>query len=233
MPELAAIREAAPGTDFRVAGNRIANAPHRFSGRTAVHADRGVEEPITKPSPDAPYSNSMEGYYGEMPGALFPYFWAPAWNSVQSVNKFQQEIGGCLRGGAGGMRLIAPQGNGPVASADEIPPPFGRREGEWLVVAQSRVFGSDELSALAPAVAERIAPPAIGLNTEDAAALGLGAGETVKVNFSEESWRVNAEIRPSLPRGVAALSVGLPGMPCFQLPAWATIRRIGSAEAHP
>ncbi len=231
MPELAAIRGAAPGGDFRVAGNRIANAPHRFSGRTALHADRSIQEPITRPSPDAPYSDSMEGYYGEMPGELFPYFWAPAWNSVQSVNKFQQEIGGLLRGGPAGVRLIAREGNGSVAGVDEIPLPFSRRDSEWLVVPRSRVFGSDELSALAPAVAERIAPPAIGLNTEDAAALGLGAGETAQVTFGEERWTLNTEIRPSLPRGVAALSVGPPGMPGFRLPAWAAISRAGSAEA--
>jgi NADH-quinone oxidoreductase subunit G len=230
LPGLAAIREAAPGSDFRVVGNRIANAPHRFSGRTALHADRTVKEPITKPSPDAPYSNSMEGYYGEMPSALFPYFWAPAWNSVQSVNKFQQEIGGFLRSGPAGVRLIAPEGNGSVGDANEIPPPFSRRDGEWLVVPRTHVFGSDELSALAPAVAERIPPPTIGLNTEDAAGIGVEAGETAEVRIGQQHWIGNAEIRPSLPRGVAALSVGLPGTPAYELPAWATIRRLGSAR---
>jgi NADH-quinone oxidoreductase subunit G len=229
VPGLAAMREAAPDSDFRVVGNRVANAPHRFSGRTALHADRRVQEPITKPGPDAPYSNSMEGYYGDMPGALFPYFWAPAWNSVQSVNKFQQEIGSFLRHGPVGVRLIAPQGNGSVVSADEIPPPFSRRAGEWLVVPRSHVFGSDELSALAPAVAERIPSPTIGLNAEDAAAVNIVAGETAQVSIGEESLTANAEIRPSLPRGVAALDVGLPGTQAYQLPAWATICRVGSA----
>ena len=36
----------------------------------------------------------MEGYYGPMPSSLIPFFWAPGWNSVQAVNKFQNEIGG-------------------------------------------------------------------------------------------------------------------------------------------
>ena len=39
------------------------------------------------------------------------------------------------------------------------------------------------------------------------------------------------QIPPSLPRGVVALSVSLPGMPAFQQPAWVTICRIRSAEA--
>ena len=231
MPDLAAIRKAAPGGDFRVAGDRIANAPHRQSGRTALHANISVETPITRRSPDAPYSNSMEGYYGDMPGALFPYFWAPGWNSAQSVNKFQAETGGALRGGDPGVRVIAPGGRGSATGADEIPPPFSQRDGEWLIVPQSRVFGSDELSALAPAVAERIAPPAIGLNAEDAAVLGLGADDAVRVTIGEVNWTVSSQIRPSLPQGVAALSVGLPGMPALQLPAWGTICRAGSAEA--
>jgi NADH-quinone oxidoreductase subunit G len=231
LPHLARIREAAPESDFRVVGNRVANAPHRFSGRTAVHAHRSVKEPITKPGPDAPYSNSMEGYYGDMPGALFPYFWSPEWNSVQSVNKFQQEVGGFLRGDPAGVLLIAPEGNGSAVCADDVPAPFSRREGKWLIVPRTHVFGSEELSALAPAITERIPSPTIGLNNQDAAAVGVGADEMAQVSIGEESWRANVEIRPSLPRGVAALSVGMPGTPTSQLPAWATICRVGSTGA--
>ena len=51
---------------------------------------------------------TMEGYYGPMPSSLIPYFWAPAWNSVRAVNKFQDEVGGPLRGGDPGIRLIEP-----------------------------------------------------------------------------------------------------------------------------
>ncbi|MGH8141075.1 MAG: NADH-quinone oxidoreductase subunit NuoG, partial [Steroidobacteraceae bacterium] len=81
LPALAAIRAAAPDAALRVAGSRVASAPPRESGRTAMYADRSVHEPPPPPNPDAPYTESMEGYYGQMPAALYPFFWSPAWNS--------------------------------------------------------------------------------------------------------------------------------------------------------
>ena len=50
----------------------------------------------------------MEGYQGQPPAPLIPRFWAPGWNSVQALNKFQEEVGGPLRGGDPGRRLIEP-----------------------------------------------------------------------------------------------------------------------------
>ena len=57
-------------------------------------ANISVHEPEPPEDPDAPFSFSMEGYLGHPPPALIPRFWAPGWNSVQAVNKFQDEVGG-------------------------------------------------------------------------------------------------------------------------------------------
>ncbi|HLK84331.1 MAG TPA: NADH-quinone oxidoreductase subunit NuoG [Xanthobacteraceae bacterium] len=223
LPALAAIRDAAPAADFRIAGNRIRSAPHRYSGRTAIHADLTVHEPKPPQNPDAPYTNSMEGYYGRMPPALYPFFWAPSWNSVQALNKFQDEVGGALHGGDPGVRVIEPRPGADSDYAQEIPRPFARRDGEWLVVPQYRVFGSEELSALAAAVAERVTGPSLGLNPEDAAMLAVVDGDAVALELGGASHVLSAQIRPALPRGVAALSIGLPGLPAVALPAWARI----------
>ncbi|MGH8206866.1 MAG: molybdopterin-dependent oxidoreductase, partial [Steroidobacteraceae bacterium] len=168
LPALAAIRAAAPDAALRVAGSRVASAPPRESGRTAMYADRSVHEPPPPPNPDAPYTESMEGYYGQMPAALYPFFWSPAWNSEQGLNKFQQEVGGPLRGGPAGAHIFtgarsAGADGGPHTAvgtagsgAVDIPAAFAARADQWLLIPQYRVFGSDELSAQAPAVAERI-----------------------------------------------------------------------------
>jgi NADH-quinone oxidoreductase subunit G len=50
----------------------------------------------------------MEGYQDEPPAPLIPRYWSPGWNSVQALNKFQQEVGGRLKGGDPGKRLIEP-----------------------------------------------------------------------------------------------------------------------------
>jgi NADH-quinone oxidoreductase subunit G len=229
LPALAAIRRAAPPADFRVAGNPVRSAPHRYSGRTAIHADRTLREPKPPRNADGPFTNSMEGYYGAMPPGLYPFFWAPSWNSVQSVNKFQQEVGGALLGGDPGVRLLEPQPGSCGNYAGGIPAPFARRDGEWLVVPQYRIFGSDELSALAPAIAERMAGPALLLNPDDAAELVVGAGAIVTLVCDGGRRSLPVEFRPALPRGVAALSLGLPGLSGLTLPAWARI--IAGAEA--
>ncbi len=223
LPGLAAIRQAAPAADFRVAGNAVRSAPHRYSGRTAIHANRTMHEPQPPHNPDAPYTNSMEGYYGTMPAALYPFYWAPWWNSVQALNKFQEEVGGPMRGGDPGVRLIAPGSGAPDAYAEAVPAAFERRAGEWLLVPQYRIFGSEELSQHAPAVAERIAAPGLALNPEDAAALDLDEGESAEIVLDGSSRALPVRIRPALPRGVAALSAGVPGVAPMDLPAWARI----------
>jgi NADH-quinone oxidoreductase subunit G len=265
-PALQLVAAAAPGEHYRVAGNRVRSAPHRFSGRTAMHLDRSVREPIPLRNPDAPFTNSMEGYYGAMPGALYPFFWAPGWNSAQALNKFQEEVGGPLRGGDTGVRLFAsgsrcttsssapnsvePQDDGrngsaagaandgtaPIApqrtgfDADGVPSPFARRDGEWLVVARHPIFGAEELSAFAPAMDERIAPAVLAVHPEDARTLGASDGGLVEIKHSGRHHRIRIRAEPGMVRGVAALTVGVPGIAWMPLPAWMAIRRVGPSE---
>jgi NADH-quinone oxidoreductase subunit G len=230
MPALAAIGAAAPSAGFRVDGNRIASEPHRYSGRTALHADRSVFEPKPPPHDDGPYTNSMEGYYGTMPAALYPYIWAPAWNSVQALNKFQAEVGGAMAGGDAGVRLL----QSPLASrgyARDVPPPFAPREHEWLILPQYELFGSEELSALAPAILERSGRVRIALNAQDAATLSVADGETVAVALAPAAVHAKVSIHPALPHGIAALSTGARGFAGTALPAFARLSRVGNVEA--
>ena len=116
-------------------GQKIPRQPHRYSGRTAMHADVDVHEPQPPDDPDSPLAFSMEGFDGQPPAALIPRFWAPGWNSVQAVNKFQDEVGGPLRGGDPGRRLIEPPTRPGDAMCDAVvPAAFEPRAGEWLVV---------------------------------------------------------------------------------------------------
>ena len=111
LPQLAAVTRAAPSADFRMAGAKVPREPHRYSGRTAMLANISVHEPKPPDDPDSPLSFSMEGNPDQPPSALLPFFWSPGWNSIQAVNKFQAEIGGPLRQGDPGVRLIEPGRN--------------------------------------------------------------------------------------------------------------------------
>lgn len=85
------------------------------------------------------------------------------------------------------------------------------------------LFGSEELSALAPAVAERAPAPYLALNAADAAALGIGDSGLATVRLASGPQRLPVRIRPELPAGLAGLPLGLPGLVGITLPAWARI----------
>ncbi|MEW6612652.1 MAG: NADH-quinone oxidoreductase subunit NuoG [Pseudomonadota bacterium] len=223
LPQFAPITQVAPSARFRIAGMKLEREPHRYSGRTAVLADLTVHEPKPPQDPDSPLSFTMEGYYGPEPAPLIPFFWAPGWNSIQSVNKFQDEVGESLRGGDPGRRLIEPAADAVPAYFADVPPAFRRRPGEWLLVPLYHLFGSEELSALAPAVAERAPAPYLALNAADAAALGIGDGGLATVRLASGPQRLPVRIRPELPAGLAGLPLGLPGLVGITLPAWARI----------
>jgi len=220
LPTLASIPQAAPGADFRVNGAKIRRETHRSSGRTAIHAAASVHEPKPPEDPDSPLSYTMEGYFGPMPSPLIPYFWAPSWNSVRAVNKFQDEVGGQLRGGDPGVRLIEPTFEAVPHYFEGVPEAFAQRAGEWLIVPLHEIFGSEELSRLAPAVGERVPQSYLALNSDDAVSLHIAEGAMVTVSLAGEVSHLPVKLRPDLPPGVAGMVAGLCGSTGIFLPAW-------------
>mgnify|MGYP001557386501 FL=1 len=237
IPGLQSIPGAAPAAGFRIDGQKIPREPHRYSGRTAMLANISVHEPEPPDDPDTPFSFSMEGYPDHPPPALIPRFWAPGWNSVQSVNKFQDEVGGSLTGGDPGVRLIEPVPDGgrggglggEIAYFRNIPMAFSPRADEWLVVPLHHIFGSEALSVLAPAIAELAARPYLALNPEDAVELGLAAGNSAQLQLDRKGradYRLPVQLKVELQRGVAGLPAGLPGLTGIALPAWGKVARM-------
>ncbi|MGO8705698.1 MAG: NADH-quinone oxidoreductase subunit NuoG [Candidatus Brocadiia bacterium] len=231
LPCFGAVPGIAPPAGFRTLGRKIPRQPHRYSGRTAMHADSNVHEPQPPDDPDSALAFSMEGFSGEPPPALIPRFWAPGWNSVQSVAKFQDEAGGPLHGGDPGRRLIEPSSKPAEATRNEtVPPAFKARAGEWLVVPLYHVFGSEELSVLSRGVAELTPKPYLALRPEDLKRLGAADGDEIELTLNGAPLRLPARSWPTLANGLAGWPVGLPGMPAVSLPAWAALRRKATAE---
>jgi NADH-quinone oxidoreductase subunit G len=227
LPVFAELPNVAPHADFRLAGQRVPRQPHRYSGRTAVTAHRTVHEPKPPDDPDTPLAFSMEGYEGQPPPPLIPFFWAPGWNSPQAINKFQSEIGGPVRGGDPGLRLFEPVADGGVAFFRHSPEAFQARDGAWLLVPLYHIFGTEELSVLAPAVAERMPAPYVALSRADAAALQVEPGDILACTLGSMTQRLPAHVEPGLPRGIAGLPVGLPAFQGMSLPAWCTLTKVG------
>ncbi len=242
IPNLEPILRAAPSASFRMGGQKIPREPHRYSGRTAMHANVNIQEPEQPDDPDTPLAFSMEGYPGLPPPSLIPRFWAPGWNSVQAVNKFQDEVGGPLSGGDPGERLIEPTPAKKTAYFENVPAGFAPRLGEWLLLPLHHIFGSEELSALAPGIAELSTEPYLALNPDDAVDLRLAAGDDAQLLFGPELMEISpgfpeeipraywlpVRLKPELQRGTAGLPVGLPSpgsLAGIGLPAFGKIRR--------
>ncbi len=214
LPQLAAVARAAPSADFRMADAKVPREPHRYSGRTSMLANISVHEPKPPDDPDSSLSFSMEGNPDQPPSALLPFFWTPGWNSIQAVNKFQAEIGGPLRQGDPGVRVIE-RGGTEFRFFEQPPPAFETREDERLVVPLYHIFGSEELSRSAPAIAELSPEPYVALNPEEASSFG----KEVEL-FGQ---RLPVKIAADLPKGLAGVPAGMPPFAGLDLPVWSRI----------
>jgi len=228
-PALREIVGAAPNAKFRLGGLKLAREPHRYSGRTAMRANQSVHEPRQPQDAETALAFSMEGHNGTQagtrPSALIPYAWAPGWNSPQSWNKFQDEVGGHLQGGDPGIRLIEPAAAGVAQYAQAIPAPFVARTAEWQVLPFNHIFGSEELSARAAAVAVLIPAAYVALHPQDADVLEAAENSTLQVSLPGQSVLLPVRRRSDLPRGTVGLPVGLPGSPWFRAGATVTLAR--------
>jgi len=231
MPAFRAVPEVAPPAGFRVAGLKIARQPHRYSGRTAMVANVTVDEPPPPADNDSALAFSMEGYHGVPPPALIPRVWTPGWNSVQAFSRYQAEVGGPLKGGDPGKRLVEADKASKGAYFAGGPDAFRRREDEWLIVPLHHIFGSEELSILSPGVAEIAPKPYVALSARDAESLEVNAGEEVAVSAGGAGRRLAVKVVPAMPDGVAGFPAGLPGTEGMASWGWAKVRRTGKAEA--
>lgn len=217
-PLLATMLEAAPNAGLRIRGMRLAREPHRYSGRTSMLADQNVSEPRVAQDPDSPFNFSMEGYAGaRQPLPQVAFAWAPGWNSPSAWNKFQDEVGGKLRAGDPGRRLLEatdPQAEGkePLGWFTTIPAPFKAAEA-LQVVNYAQLFGGEELSARSPVIQARMNEPELVLNPLDAERLALHAGNQVSFSWGGSHWQLRLRLSDQLSAGLVGLPLGVNGLP--------------------
>ncbi|MBV6753797.1 NADH-quinone oxidoreductase subunit NuoG [Pseudomonas chlororaphis] len=212
-PQLARIVDAAPSAAFRIKGMKLAREPLRYSGRTAMRANISVHEPRTSQDVDTAFAFSMEGYSGSVePRQQVPFAWSPGWNSPQAWNKFQDEVGGHIRAGDPGTRLIETRGDSLNWFAN-VPRAFNPAQGTWQVVPFFHLFGSEETSSKAAPVQERIPAAYVSLAKSEADRLGVNDGALLSLNVAGQTLRLPLRINEELGAGLVALPAGLAGIP--------------------
>ncbi|MGB2045490.1 MAG: NADH-quinone oxidoreductase subunit NuoG [Porticoccaceae bacterium] len=204
--EFAELTEAAPDNTFRDRGLKIPRQTHRYSGRTAMHAGVNVHEPQQPSDSESPLAYSMEGLNRDQPASLTPYVWSPGWNSNQSLQKFQAEVDGPLKGGTAGQRLILSTRKGAtkkaVLSTIEMQPKH------WQLVPVHRVHGSEELSVNTDEIAQLAGIAFVALGPAVAEKLGVTEGDGVVVTVAGAEVRLEVRLLHRVAKNCIGFSVG-------------------------
>ncbi len=225
-PFFSNLKKIIPDSGFRFFNEKIARQTLRFSGRTAMDANIDVSEPKPPEDKDSPLAFSMEGYKGEPPPYLTPYYWSPGWNSVQAMNKYMDEPAGSNPGGNPGVLLFSGKDGLEPDFYKNLPEPFKYRPEELFVVPVNLIFGSEELSSKSRSVSERIPEPFIILNARETKRLKVTDSEFIKLTVNQVVIKASIKTDDALPDGIAGLFIGVTGIPFLYLPEW------GKAETY-
>ncbi|MHA3061494.1 NADH-quinone oxidoreductase subunit NuoG [Acinetobacter sp. ANC 4636] len=209
VPVLEAIQDVAPDAGYRVHGLKIAREPRRYSGRTALRAQISVHEPKQPVDVDSALTFSMEGYVGSQKAAsLVPFAWAPGWNSPQSWNKYQDEVGGHLKGGDAGIRLFDRLPKRPARSY-VAPSAVLTNPDSFRLVPMHHIFASGEFTIKTPAMQSRIPEAVFAVGEQDASRLNLQDGQKITVKAGETSISLPVQVIEYLPTGYIGYPIGL------------------------
>ncbi len=218
VTSLQGVAEAAPLAAFRAVGGKIPRMSRRASGRTAMQAHIEVSEDKPAEDPDTPLSFSMEGSATTPPPALLNRYYAPGWSSVSSLNRFQDEVGGPLRGGDPGVGLIQSPGDASVSFYNHVPEATRLTDGQVLFLPLHHVFGSEPWSASCPGIQARSPGPYLAVHPDDAGKWGLEEGDLAKIALDGRDLTLPVQFTPSLKAGTAGLPVGFAGLEGASLP---------------
>jgi len=221
------LSECLPDPLGRIAGLKVPRQSHRYSGRTAMHADRNVHEGKQPVDDNSVMSFSMEGMLTQKDSSVLATAWAPRWNSNQAISKFQAEINGELKQGHPGVHLLKRSLKGLAYDAENS---INKSPGEYEIRLVSHIFGSDTLSSHSPAIQKRLCEAYLALNREDALELGLANGDLVSLGGAEGGIILPLIVRTQTPAGVALVYPGSSALGAHinphDVPEYASLARV-------
>ena len=227
MPWFKGAEEVTLSNKFRISGQKIPREPHRYSGRTSMLANINVNEPKPPEDNNSALSFTMEGYRGIPPSPLIPFFWSPGWNSVQSINKYQKEVGGHLKGGDPGKRLFSEITTSKHTFLNNnFPHAFKPIPGEWLILPLHHIFGSEELSIYTTGVKERTPKPYIAIGKIDSEKLNIREGEKVHIQIDKNQYDLPVVIKEELVTGLAGIPFNIPELSGIEWPSKGILTKI-------
>src|SRR5690606_32427106 len=96
-------------------------------------------------------------------------------------------------------------------------PPF---EAAWRILPLPQIFGSDELSAQALPIRERMPAAFLAVAPQALARLGAEPGQSLRLRIHDQEIQLPAYPLEGLPDNSVGLPVGLPGVPPLAGAEW-------------
>lgn len=168
-----------------------------------MRSQLSVHEPKQTRDAETPLAFSMEGLNRDQDASLLPFVWSPGWNSNQSLHKFQTEVGGELRGGSAGVRLLDGAELQPATAISTVAET--ESSGPWLLIPRYRIFGSDELSVISDSIAELAGHAYVEVNPGDAQTLELSEGDGLCLG---DGPALQVQLNAKIPAGCIGYSAG-------------------------
>lgn len=220
--DFAPLAQNALHNSYRIMGLKVAREPRRYSGRTAMRAKISVHEPMQPKDLSSPLTFSMEGYVGDKTNPnMLPFVYAAGWHSPQAWNKYQDKVGGVLKGGDVGIRLFDHLPKTATVYEDfVIKPsrPSSLFEERASLVPVYDLFASGMLSHRSEVVASQITPPAFYINQDDATKWLIKQGDHLAIIQNDIKVICRVEVVDYLADGCIGYVANQSGL-CAYLPA--------------
>ncbi|QCI15850.1 NADH-quinone oxidoreductase subunit NuoG [Buchnera aphidicola] len=207
------IKKQEVNSNFRIHGQKIARSPIRSSGRTCLRADIDIHEPNQPKDIDSMFAFSMEGYNQPNKNlSHVPFAWFPGWNSPQSWNKFQKEIGRELISGDSGIHIFKNNKNIEDFYFECIFKNY-TIEANWYIIPYYHLFGNEELTQYSSIIQENIPLEYALISLSDAIKLGLKKDSIVEFNCLNQDYQLGVRFSRYLNQKQIALPIGRKGFP--------------------
>ncbi|QJC31796.1 NADH-quinone oxidoreductase subunit NuoG [Enterobacteriaceae endosymbiont of Donacia tomentosa] len=213
IPILNGISNAAPKANYRVYNRKFARSPIRYSGRTSILANINIHEPKQPEDKDTIFNFSMEGNYNsDINCTHLPFLWAPGWNSLQALNKFQKEIGVSSKYNAIGFKIKKKHNNNINIKKNNVFKKF-KISDKLLIVPCYNFFNSNSLVQKSSLIKEYFSNYYAFLNNKDAMKLGILNNCLIKIYCLNNIIQLKTFISTSLHQGLIGVPLGTPGIP--------------------
>ncbi|WP_343183199.1 NADH-quinone oxidoreductase subunit NuoG [Buchnera aphidicola (Neophyllaphis podocarpi)] len=211
FPKLLGVKFAAPSSSFRKIGQKIARSPHRYSGRTAIFSNYNIHEKSQPQDKDSMFAFSMEGSNNlNESSSHIPFVWYPGINSVHAWIKFNLFTKKSKTNISNSF--LKKTSKNYVLSFNYIPD-INKNNSTLFIVPYYLLFGSDEMTYKSTLIKKNTFEFIMIINQLYENKLNLTEGKKVSFICSKEKFIFNLQFSSSIKKGLAALPLGMPGIP--------------------